>query len=129
VTGLDAVGSQRYVSLESFRRSGAGVRTPVWFALAHGADGAGRLYVYSTADSGKAKRIRRSGAVRIAPCDMRGTVTGGWVDAHARLVTGEDFNRGVRLLNDKYWPWKSLLDLFSRLRPGANRVMIEIRAV
>ena len=67
----------RYLSLESFRRSGAGVRTPIWFATAAG-DGARTLYVYSTADSGKAKRIRRDGRVRIAACDMRGAISGAW---------------------------------------------------
>jgi hypothetical protein len=51
------------------------------------------------------------------------------VAGQASLVTGEEFDRGMRLLNRKYWPWKSLLDLLSRLRPGNERVMIVIRAV
>jgi uncharacterized protein len=127
MTGLDDIGSQRYLCLETFRRSGAGVRTPVWFASAPAKGGDTILYVYSAAESGKAKRIRHTSAVRIAPCDIRGTVTGGWIDARARAVSGEDFDRGMGLLNQKYWPWKSLLDLFSLLRPGARRIMIEIR--
>lgn len=86
------------------------------------------MFVYSAAASGKAKRIRRTGAVRIAPCDMRGRVTGDWVDARATLVTGAAFDEGMRLLNRKYWPWKAMLDLFVRFRPGGERVMIAIRA-
>jgi hypothetical protein len=129
VKTLDDVRSHRYINLETFRRSGAGVRTPVWFASAPAQDGDTRLYVYSVANSGKAKRIRHTESVRIAPCDMRGTVTGDWMNARAALVTGKDFDRGMRLLNRKYWPWKSLLDLVSLLRPSAPRVMIEVRSV
>jgi uncharacterized protein len=129
MAGLGELRGQRYLNLETYRGTGAGVRTPVWFAAAADADGGTRLYVYSRADSGKAKRIRRSGTVKIAPCDMRGMVTGGWVEARASLAIGEEFDRGMRLLNRKYWPWKAVLDVFSKLRPGARRVMIVIRAV
>jgi uncharacterized protein len=128
VGGLDELDGQKYLSMETYRRTGAAVRTPVWFAAAPAADGDPRLYVYSSADSGKAKRIRRSGAVRIAPCDMRGTVTGSWVEGQAKLVTGEEFDRGMRQINRKYWPWKGMLDLYMRLRPADRRVVIVIRA-
>jgi PPOX class probable F420-dependent enzyme len=127
MTGLGDFSGEKYLNLETFRQSGAGVRTPVWFAAAPGADGAMRLYVYSAADAGKVKRIRHTGAVRIAPCTASGTITGGWVEARAGFVTGNELDQGMRLLNRKYWPWKSLLDILARLRPGAKRVLIEIR--
>ena len=125
---LNELAGQRYLSLETYRRTGVGVRTPVWFAASPDADGSERLFVYSVADSGKAKRIRRSGAVKVAACDMRGKITGDWIEARAGLVTGDEFDLGMRLLDAKYWPWKRLLDLFSRLRPTPRRIMIVIRA-
>jgi PPOX class probable F420-dependent enzyme len=118
---------EKYLSLETFRKSGAGVRTPVWFASAEFDAGAWKLYVYTTADSGKAKRIRRSAAVRIAACDMRGKPTGPWIDALAELVAGDEFAVGMRLLNRKYRPWKQMLDLFAWLFPRHVRVMLAIR--
>jgi PPOX class probable F420-dependent enzyme len=130
-TGLAAFDGQKYLNLETYRRSGQGVRTPVWFAVASVdapvAD-APRLYVYTTADSGKAKRIRRSGVVKIAPCDARGFVSGQWIDAHAELVSGNEFIRGMRLINRKYRPWKQLLDLFALLHRH-ERIMLAIRPV
>jgi uncharacterized protein len=129
MAGLDELAAQKYLNLETYRRTEAGVRTPVWFAAAPNPDGGIRLYVYALADSGKVKRIRRSGAVKVAPCDMRGTITGDWVEARASLVRGDEYDRGMRLLNRKYWPWKAMLDLLSRLRPGAQRVMIVIRSI
>lgn len=126
-TGLNSFDKQRYLSLETYRMSGVGVRTPVWFAAAPGETARPILYVYSAADTGKAKRIRRSGEVRIAPCDIRGKITGDWVQAHARIVGAEEFKRAMPLLNRKYWPWKGLLDLFVRLRPGDRRIVIAIK--
>ena len=114
--------AQKYLSLETYRASGAGVRTPVWFAAAPGP----ALYVYSAADTGKAKRIRRSGLVRIAPCDIRGNVSGDWMDAQAAIVGPDEFRRAMPLLNRKYWPWKAMLDFLVRFRPGDRRIVIAI---
>jgi uncharacterized protein len=128
VAGLDEFKGEKYLSLESYRKSGAGVRTPVWFAEAPEEAGNPKLYVYSTADSGKAKRIRRMGSVKIAPCNARGNVTGSWVDAYAVIVGGDEFDLGMRLLDRKYWPWKQVLNLTSRLFARHQRVMIAIQA-
>jgi|SRR4051794_40714128 len=130
--GLAAFGGKKYLNLETYRKSGKAVRTPVWFAAAP-ADASTvdvpRLYVYTTADSGKAKRIRRSGVVKIAPCDARGTVSGPWIDAHAEIVGVEEFNRGMQLINRKYRPWKQILDLSTMLFSRHERIMLAIRPV
>jgi PPOX class probable F420-dependent enzyme len=128
VAGLEGFKDKKYLSLETYRKSGVGVRTPVWFAAAPEEASDPKLYVYSTADSGKAKRIRRSGTVKIAPCDARGKVTGPWIEARAVIVDGKEFECGMRLLDRKYWPWKQLLNLTSRLSSRRQRVMIAIRA-
>lgn len=114
--------SKQYLGLESYRRDGRGVRTPVWFA----ANGPGRLIIYSATDAGKVKRIRRNGQVRIAPCTATGRVTGTWIDAQATLLSGDEAQRCMRLLDRKYWPWKALLGLMARLRPGSGRVVIAL---
>jgi len=61
----------RYLTLATFRRTGAEVRTPVWFAAV-----AGKLYVFTAGESGKVKRLRGSSRARVAPSDMRGGVRG-----------------------------------------------------
>ncbi len=118
---------QRYLNLETYRRSGKGVRTPVWFAAAPEHPDGPRLYVYTTAESGKVKRIRRAGVVKIAPCDARGRVTGAWIAARAEIVGGAEFVAGMRLLDRKYWPWKQILNLSSGLFGRHQRAMIVIR--
>ena len=71
---FDVFQRNKYLSLESFRKNGQGVRTPVWFAGDPAVGTPQKLYVYSEADSGKAKRIRRNSRARIAPCHMRGNL-------------------------------------------------------
>jgi PPOX class probable F420-dependent enzyme len=109
---LDAFRNEKYLNLETYRRDGTPVRTPVWFALANA-----KLYIYAIADSGKVKRVRRNPTARIAPCDVRGNVTGPWTDVVVSVENAEGFKVGMRLLDQKYFPWKQLLKLgamFSR---------------
>lgn len=103
----------KYISIETFRKSGIGVKTPVWFAVAPDET----IYVYTEDNSGKVKRIRNNPRVRVAPCDIRGNVTGEFVEATARLLKeGEpEYNAANKLLNQKYW-LKRLFDLASLLR-------------
>jgi len=123
---FEAFTTLKYLSLETLRKNGVGVRTPIWFAADParnlGTDDA-RLFVYTEADSGKVKRIRNNGRVRIAPCDMRGKILGEWVDARAEIVAGSDFQYGMQLLNKKYVPWKQLLDFFAKFRPHKRAVI------
>ena len=113
----------KYISLESFRRNGAGVRTPVWFAEADGV-----LYVYSLANAGKVKRVRANSRVRVAPCDLRGNLRGERLEAEARVVDGAEAKRGQELLKRKYRPWKTMGDFFSRLR-GRQQTILAIRVL
>jgi len=127
-SSFDVFLQNKYLNLESFRKDGQGVRTPVWFACDSAGGPPKALYVYSEADSGKAKRIRRNSRIRIAPCDMRGKLLGDWIEARAEIVTGEEAGRGMRLLNAKYAPWKQLLDFFSKFK-RRGRVVFAIHPV
>jgi uncharacterized protein len=120
--GFASFQGQKYLNLESFRKNGQGVRTPVWFAADLASGVAQTLYVYSTVDSGKAKRVRNNPRVRVAPCDVRGNLRGDWIEASAEIVTGDAAQNGMRLLNKKYFPWKQFLDVFSSFSRHARVV-------
>jgi hypothetical protein len=81
---------QKYVCLTTFRKNGLGVNTPVWFA-----EQAGRLYVKTRNDSGKYKRIRNNPRVRVAPCTMRGKITGPEFPAKARIFSARRMEAGA----------------------------------
>ena len=92
------ISGQKYISLTSFRKTGAAVRTPLWFAEANG-----KLYFMTRNDSGKYKRIRNNPRVLVAPCTMRGTVTGADCEATARILPREQWPAAKQWLNRKYW--------------------------
>jgi PPOX class probable F420-dependent enzyme len=104
-----------YVSLETFRRSGKGVETPVWFGVLDG-----QLYVVTDGTSAKVKRLRATKRIRVAPCNVRGTVTGKWVEGTGRIVKDDDLiERAHTALVEKYgwqmWILDNVSWLFGRI--------------
>ena len=92
------ISGQKYISLTTFRKSGTPVRTPLWFA-----EGDGKLCFMTRSDSGKYKRIRNNSKVLVAPCTMRGRVTGPDFPATARILPRDQWPAAKKLLNRKYW--------------------------
>jgi uncharacterized protein len=72
VNPLLSLADHRFVSLTTFRRSGAPVATPVWV----GRDGES-LVVLTPAGSGKVKRLRHDSRVELRPCGRFGAVADG----------------------------------------------------
>jgi uncharacterized protein len=110
---------QSYISVETFKKNGEGVKTPVWFVLHKGA-----FYAYTEADSWKVKRIRNNPRVRVAVCNIRGTVKGPWLDGMASVVEGDERLAADQLLDRKYL-LKRIFNVLSRLNRH-KRVMIKI---
>jgi PPOX class probable F420-dependent enzyme len=114
---------ERYISLETFRRDGTGVKTPVWAAPLDG-----RLVVVTDGTSYKVKRLRANPKFRAAACDVRGTVTGAWHDGIGRVLTDEgDRKRAIAALRQKYGWQIRVLDFFSFLgRRLGRRAFLEL---
>ena len=112
--------NQKYLNLESFKKDGTGVATPLWFA-----EKDGTIYVYTLANAWKIKRIRNNPRVRIAPCDFRGNLKGDWVEARARIVVDNEAQLGHQLMDKKYGWQKKIGNLLSVFRKQA-RVVIAI---
>lgn len=109
---LEAFENQQYLNLETFRKTGAGVRTPVWFVREGEV-----LFVRTIANSGKVKRIRNRGSVKIAPCKVDGALLGEWQQAEACEVKDEAIAHKVdRLLGKKYGLMKTLFAWMSALQ-------------
>lgn len=77
---LNQFKDQDFLSLETFRKNGIGVKSPVWFAEEDNI-----LYMWTVGESAKIKRIRNNPQVKIAPCKRFGEVTGEWVEARASM--------------------------------------------
>jgi uncharacterized protein len=88
---------QKYISLSTFRKNGEKVATPVWF----GEEG-GKLYVMTRLKFGKTKRIRNNPQVTVAPCTIRGKVTGPESAAVARILPLEEQAHARQTVDRKY---------------------------
>jgi PPOX class probable F420-dependent enzyme len=92
------IARRKYISLKTFRKNGVGVATPVWFG-----EESDKLHVMTRSDMGKTKRIRNDPQVRVAPCTIRGSVTGAEFAATARILPVEDHAWARQAINQKYW--------------------------
>src|SRR5262245_10111636 len=98
---------EKVISLETYRRNGEPVRTPVWFLEEDGI-----VYVHTDDSTGKVKRIRRNPKVRIAPSHFRGKPKAGFVDAKAELETNPDTVELFRTRIYKKYGWQGTLTTF-----------------
>jgi uncharacterized protein len=89
---------QRYISLATFRKSGVPVYTPIWFA-----EDNSKLYFMTNSKLGKVKRIRNNPQVKIAPCTIRGKITGPEFPATVRIMGPEEFAPVRQAIRQKYW--------------------------
>ena len=121
---IKSVLSARYISFGTYRKNGDIVDTPVWAG-----DDGDRLYVFSSGDAGKVKRLRNGNRARVAPCTATGKVLGDYVDASAVLVDEPDVvARAYRALRRKYGWQMRMLDAMAMLAGRYNkRQIIEIR--
>src|SRR5580658_7545999 len=94
----DSIRGQKYISLTTFRKNGAGVATAVWFG-----EDDGKLYVMTRSNMGKMKRIRNNSQVKVSPCTILGKVTGAEFAATARILPPEEHARARQTINRKYW--------------------------
>jgi uncharacterized protein len=109
---------EKYLNLETFRRNGQGVRTPLWFVETNGV-----LYVRTPDDTGKLKRIRKNSRARVAPSTATGRPKGEWLEAKARFAEPGEATRANELLNRKYGWMKRLIDLGTWLRRRGHVVI------
>jgi hypothetical protein len=89
---------QRYISLATFRKTGVAVYTPIWFA-----EEGDKLYFMTNSKLGKVKRLRNNPQVKIAPCTIRGKITGPEFSGTARILPAEEREPVRRGIGSKYW--------------------------
>lgn len=99
---------QKYIALETYRKDGIGITTPVWYVR----DG-DIIWVVTRERTGKVRRVRNDGRVRLAVSDFKGRPKGEWFGGTATIVGGEQAERAISLRNKKYWMTVRLARLFS----------------
>lgn len=110
----------KYINLETYRKNGHAVRTPVWFVVSDE-----QIFVLTTEKTGKVKRIRNNQSVKIAPCGMKGEIKGNWVDGTARFANESETETAKKLRLAKYGLRARMIGLFvNRAKPVAIAIQI-----
>ena len=117
---LSVVHGHKYISLTTFRKTGKGVATPVWFVRKEG-----KLCVWTQRHSGKVKRLRNNARITLAPCTVRGKILGPAVEGEARIVSPQEKEEARQLFLEKYG-WK--MHFFAFLHRKHEHVVLEISA-
>jgi PPOX class probable F420-dependent enzyme len=120
---LEQFEKQQYLSIETFRKNGLGVKTPVWFVQEGDV-----LFVWTDAGSGKAKRIRNNGTVKVAPSTGSGTPVGEWLHAHAAVdESPETISHLETLMKKKYGIMFNIFGFLGRMRKGSEHTAVKIQ--
>ena len=112
---------QQYMNVETYRKTGQGVQTPVWFIESNGE------FLFNTEEtSAKVKRIRRNPMVKIAPCDMRGELKGEYISGKARFLTPAETATARKIYTKKYGLMGKIFELIGNSRKSA-RVFLAVK--
>lgn len=114
-TAFPALHDAQFMVMTTYRKTGEGVPTTLWFAQA-----GDKLYFTTGPTSGKVKRLRNNPRVVVAPSDRVGTVLGASAEAVARFITPEEIPAADALLEAKYGAARKQVFQSMQLSPTAS---------
>jgi PPOX class probable F420-dependent enzyme len=97
LTKLEQFLDKKYINLETYRKSGESVRTPVWFVVIDEL-----IYVITRENTGKIKRIKNNPNVKIMPCTFNGKSTGTMISGQTNFVKNEEAEKAIQVRKKKY---------------------------
>ena len=112
---------QKYLCLETYKKTGQAVKTPVWFVISDGI-----IYIATTESSGKVKRLKNNKSVRIVPSGYNGTPKGNWMEGQAFFGDGAELNLTMSLRNKKYGLLAKIIRLFASQKGKIVSIGIKI---
>ncbi len=117
---LEQFDGQDYLNLQTVRRNGQDVNTPVWFVRQ-----GDLFYVRTIANSAKVKRIHNNMKVKIMPCGSQGEPLGIWVNAKALESTDADtYSNMASWLTEKYGEQPRIFEAQATARGEKYTVLI-----
>ena len=112
---------QKYINLETYKKDGTPIRTPVWFVINNDL-----IYVITRDSTGKVRRLKNNQDVRIVPCSFKGEPKNGWVKGNAEKIAGEAADKAIKLRKKKYGMSARLIGLFTSQKGNLVVYSIEL---
>ncbi|HJS65497.1 MAG TPA: PPOX class F420-dependent oxidoreductase [Nitrososphaeraceae archaeon] len=108
---LEGFYGRKYINLQTFKKNGEIVSTPVWFVLKNN-----EILFRSGRNSGKVKRIRNNNNVKLAICDIRGNIKGQTYTGIANFQDKSRYSEINSLFDKKYSLLSPILKIVYKLR-------------
>jgi PPOX class probable F420-dependent enzyme len=110
----------RTILLETFKRDGSAVNTPVWFVQESAI-----IYFSTSPEAWKAKRLRANPRARIAGADAAENAATDWYDMTASFIGGDEATRMYDVLDERYSGYFRRFDRDNAIK----RLVIALRAI
>jgi PPOX class probable F420-dependent enzyme len=117
----DEMKSEKYISLETYRKNNQSVKTPVWFVVKDDL-----LYIVTRSQTGKVKRLRNNLNVKFALCTMKGKITGEWISGVAKILDENQTKEAVEMRDKKYGFMAKIAKFLSKSKGGFFAFTIKI---
>jgi PPOX class probable F420-dependent enzyme len=108
---ISGLSEMKYINLETYKKNGQPVRTPVWFVIYNK-----KIYFRTDSNSGKVKRIMNNQNVSIAACDLLGKIKAEWIKGVVKIANDVDPETINTLINKKYSFMQSFIRIMYKLR-------------
>jgi uncharacterized protein len=118
---ISVLSKHQYINLETYRKNGKAVTTPVWFTIDDE-----RILVVTGNKTGKIKRLKNNPKVRVAPSGIRGQPKGEWLTGNAVLADSAQLEHALNLRIKKYGFKAKLSRLFSRTKGDLVGIIISL---
>ena len=102
---------RKYINLETYKKGGEPVRTPVWFVEDNGI-----IYVRTGENSGKIKRARYNPQSRIVPSNFLGHPRGYWLNGKIMTCSTAEKENASYLFKQKYGFQEKILQMMYRIK-------------
>jgi len=112
---------QKYINLETYKKNGTPISTPVWFVIDKDL-----IYVITRDSTGKVKRLGNNQDVRIVSCSFKGEPKNEWVKGTAEKITGDEADKVIKLRKKKYGMFTRLIGIFTSKKGNIVVYSIEL---
>ena len=112
---------QKYINLETYKKDGTPIRTPVWFVIDKNL-----IYVITRDSTGKVKRLGSNQNVRIVSCSFKGEPKNEWVKGAAEKITGDKADKAIKLRKKKCGMFARLIGIFTSQKGNIVVYSIEL---
>jgi uncharacterized protein len=100
----------KYICILTYKKNGDGVSTPVWFIRKDN-----KIYIRTSNQSGKVKRIKNNNNVSYALCNISGRIKGEWHSGVAKIEP--DVNKMIfSKITEKYGLIAQIINILYKIK-------------